>query len=91
MQTTGKLLRCTLRHSKNRDEVLTIARLLKITNIPQLNMGKNLTPKQEEDNDQRIQYWKRRPEVLPFLPTYEEACQGYKIRPFHDVDDDNLT
>ena len=59
--------------------MLTLARMIG-ANPPNLNMGENLTPREEEENNSKITLWKRSPEVLPYMPTYEEACQGVTFR-----------
>ena len=78
MNATQFLMR-TIGHAKRIQNALTLARCIG-ANPPNLNMGKNLTQKEEEENDLKITMWKRSPEVLPCMPTYEEACQGVTFR-----------
>ena len=74
------LMRCTLEHTKRIRNVLILARCIG-ANPPRLNMGENLTQKEEDENNLKITIWKCSPEVLPYMPTYEEACRGVRFRP----------
>ncbi len=78
MNATRFLMR-TIEHAKRIQNTLTMARCIG-ANPPHLNMGKNLTQKEEKENDLKITMWKRSPEVLPFMPSYEEACRGIRFR-----------
>tara|TARA_A100001037_G_scaffold252408_1_gene236366 strand:+ start:587 stop:820 length:234 start_codon:yes stop_codon:yes gene_type:complete len=69
----------TIGHAQLIKNTLTWARCIG-ANPPHLNMGKNLTPREEEKNNSMITLWKRSPEVLRYMPTYEEACRGIRFR-----------
>lgn len=78
MNATRILMR-TIGHAQLIKNTLTWARCIG-ANPPHLNMGKNLTPREEEKNNSMITLWKRSPEVLRYMPTYEEACRGIRFR-----------
>ena len=74
-----RFLKCTWEHAQLIKNTLTLARCIG-ANPPHLNMGENLTQKEEKKNDLMITMWKRSPEVLRYMPTYEEACRGIRFR-----------